>query len=185
MQETAAQDDLEPAIRKDAIPAIADDGSLYPVGKMEAHERNLLHQAVSVFVFSDGDLLIQKRAMGKYHSGGLWANTCCSHPHWGEELADCARRRLAEEVGLVIPLTRAGTLDYAADVGNGLYENERVAAFTADLDRSTVIFDPNPAEVSDLRWVSLDDLRQEVADTPEGFAPWLRIYLSRWAELEL
>ena len=76
------------------IPAIAADESLYPIEKIEAHRLGVLHQAVSIFVFCGADLLVQRRAAGKYHCGGLWANSCCSHPHWGETLQDCAERRL-------------------------------------------------------------------------------------------
>ena len=81
------------------IPAIAADGSLFPIGKLEAHRLGQKHLAVSVFVFAGEQLLIQRRADGKYHCGGQWANTCCTHPHWGESPADCARRRLMRRGG--------------------------------------------------------------------------------------
>ena len=167
----------------DLIPAIADDGSLYPVEKLAAHREGLLHQAISVFVLSGENLLLQRRASDKYHCGGLWANTCCSHPRWGEDMDNCARRRLAEELGLMLPLARAGTLDYSADVGDGLIEHERVTFYSCDLPANAVTVVADPAEVSETRWVSLGDVRQEVRREPERFAPWFRIYLSRWPEL--
>ena len=81
------------------------DGQLQPVDKIEAHERGLRHKAVSVFVMHGGALLLQRRALGKYHTPGLWANTCCTHPHWGEATVDCAVRRLREELGIAIGRT--------------------------------------------------------------------------------
>lgn len=168
------------------IPAIAADGSLYPVEKLAAHRAGLLHLAVSVFVFSrEGELLIQRRAAGKYHSGGLWANSCCSHPNWGEDIAASAQRRLTEELGFSSELTPAGRLDYRAPVSGGLTEWERVQAFRAEVDRTTLTLALDPAEVSDVRWAQPRQLMVEAAATPDRFAPWFRIYLERWDELAL
>ncbi len=168
------------------IPAVANDGTLYPVEKMHAHREGLLHLAISVFVFSRrGDLLIQRRAAGKYHSGGLWANTCCSHPRWGEGLAESARRRLREELGLDLPLAAAGRLDYCAEVSDGLVEWERVQAFSARINPDDAQLAPDPSEVSDVRWVGPAALRLEARLRPASFAPWFRIYLQRWDELDL
>lgn len=165
------------------IPAVAADGSLYPIEKMHAHITGQLHLAVSVFVF-DGDLLLlQRRAQAKYHCGGLWANTCCSHPHWHEAVEDCAARRLTEELGITLPLRRHLTVDYEADVGDGLREHERVTLFSASADRTRLVPAPNPEEVEATRWVSLADLRREIARDPQSFTPWLRIYLDRFPDL--
>jgi len=165
------------------IPAVASDGSLFPVEKMAAHVQGLLHLAVSVFVF-DGDLLlIQRRAAAKYHCGGQWANTCCSHPHWDETVEACAERRLQEELGFSIPLTRHQTVEYEASVGNGLSEHERVTLFTAQVDRSKLTIEPNPEEVDDVRWVDAKTLHAEVAETADAFTPWFRIYLERFPDL--
>ncbi|QLF68485.1 isopentenyl-diphosphate delta-isomerase [Peteryoungia desertarenae] len=166
------------------IPAVARDGSLYPIEKMKAHVDGVLHLAVSVFVF-DGDLLlIQKRASGKYHCGGQWANTCCSHPHWSESVEDCAERRLSEELGFAVPLTRHETVEYAADVGSGLKENERVTLFSAQVDRRRLDVVPNPEEVEAVQWVAPRNLYRAVAETPDAFTPWFRIYLERFPALQ-
>ncbi|MDP3897681.1 MAG: NUDIX domain-containing protein [Mesorhizobium sp.] len=167
------------------IPAIAQDGSLYPVEKLDAHRRGLKHLAVSVFVFAGDELLVQRRAAGKYHCGGLWANTCCTHPHWDETPEACAARRLREEVGIELPLSPRAVVDYRAEVTNGLIENERVHVFEGALPAVVPVtrFDRN--EVSELRWVRQAVLRREIARRPQDFTPWLRIYVDRWAELEL
>lgn len=167
------------------IPAIGSDESLYPIEKIEAHRRGVLHQAVSIFAFSGDALLIQRRAQGKYHCGGLWANTCCSHPHWGESLDDCAERRLQEELGLSAPMLQVSSIEYAADVGNGLWEHERVAVYHTTLDSDCAALRPNRDEVCEIRWETLGRLRLEAANRPETLAPWFRIYLDRWDELGL
>lgn len=164
------------------IPAIAEDGSLYPIEKMEAHRQGVRHLAISVFVFSGNRLLIQRRALSKYHCGGLWANTCCTHPHWGESASDGAPRRLREELGITgLTLEPIGVVDYSADVGGGLIENERVHMFRAETTGLDVR--PNPDEVCDTRWLTLDALRDQVAAMPTAFTPWFRIYIDRWAAL--
>lgn len=165
------------------IPAVAADGSLYPIEKMQAHLTGQLHLAVSVFVFDGDFLLLQRRARGKYHCGGLWANTCCSHPHWRETVEDCATRRLTEELGITLPLRRHLTVDYQADVGAGLREHERVTLFSASADRTHLVPVPNPEEVEATRWISLGSLRREIARDPSSFTPWLRIYLDRFPNL--
>jgi isopentenyl-diphosphate delta-isomerase len=167
------------------IPAIARDGSLFPIGKLRAHETGQKHLAVSVFVFSKGHLLIQKRARSKYHSGGQWANTCCSHPHWSEQPADCARRRLREELGLDLALHPRTIFDYRADVGNSLTENERVHVFSGHLTDPSAAIPFDPAEVEAVRWAPLEVLRRDSTEHPERFTPWFRIYLANWPALGL
>jgi len=158
------------------------DGALTPVEKLAVHRRGLRHKAVSVFVLdrsgADLRLLIQKRAAGKYHTPGLWANTCCTHPDWDEEPRDCAQRRLREELGItgLDPVFR-DRVEYRADVGGGMVEHEVVDIFTAEAAQ-TLALAPDPDEVSDLRWVALADLQAEIAADPERFTPWLRIYLA-------
>ena len=153
-------------------------GTLRPMDKLDVHLRGLRHKAVSVFVTRGPQVLLQQRAAGKYHSAGLWANTCCTHPHWGESPADCAARRLAEELGLIgLTLRPGGQLEYRADVGNGMIEHELVDVFLAEAP-SDMLLTLNPAEVSATRWADLDQLAKDVATRPQDYTAWLRIYLS-------
>ncbi|MBL8581506.1 MAG: isopentenyl-diphosphate Delta-isomerase [Rhizobiaceae bacterium] len=186
MPAAAAQPPSRPSAEEaSVIPAIAGDGSLFPIGKIDAHRRGQLHMAVSVFVFAGETLLVQRRAMDKYHCGGQWANTCCTHPHWGESASDCAHRRLFEELGLAMNLDACGIVDYRADVGNGLVENERVHVFRGDVAGEFPVRSFNRREVMDVAWIGPAKLRRQVQDTPERFTPWIRIYLDRWPELAL
>lgn len=163
------------------IPAWV-DGVLTPVEKLEVHERGLRHKAVSVFVMDGTRVLLQKRAAVKYHTPGLWANTCCTHPDWDEDPAACAVRRLREELGItgLYPAHR-DRVEYRAEVGNGLVEHE-VADIYVALATTKLPLDPNPDEVEDVRWIDLFDLRAEIARRPERFTPWLRIYLTDHSE---
>ncbi len=155
------------------------DGTLAPVEKLEVHRRGLRHMAVSVFVTRGEDVLIQRRALGKYHTPGLWANTCCTHPRWGESQEACAVRRLGEELGIHgLTLTPRERLEYRAAVGNGLIEHEVVDIFVTEAPEGLVI-EPDPEEVMAVRWVSLSDLTRDVVRDPAGFTPWLRIYLEQ------
>ncbi|WP_425040024.1 isopentenyl-diphosphate Delta-isomerase [Primorskyibacter sp. S187A] len=158
------------------IPAWV-DGKLEPVEKLDVHKRGLRHKAVSVFVLRDEQILLQQRALEKYHTPGLWANTCCTHPDWGESSEACAIRRLKEELGITgqVPQFRQRA-EYRADVGNGMIEHELVDIFIVDATRDMGI-ELNPEEVRDTRWISFADLAHEVATRPEIFTPWLRIYL--------
>lgn len=156
-------------------------GDLVAVEKLEAHERGLKHKAVSVFVLCGNDVLIQRRAMCKYHTPGLWANTCCTHPHWGEDPEACAQRRLSEELGIAgLTLEYRDQLEYRADVGSGLIEHELVDVFVAEL-AARVAVRPNPDEVMDTAWIGLDLLAERARKTPEQFTPWIRIYLEKHA----
>jgi isopentenyl-diphosphate delta-isomerase len=161
----------------DTIPAWV-DGRLVAVDKLEVHRRGLWHPAVSVFLMDGPRTLLQRRAAAKYHTPGLWANACCTHPRPGEDPAACAARRLREELGLgPVALTPLGRVAYAAPVGGGMVEREEVALFAAETD-SRLPFRPDPAEVMATRWITLDDLRAELAARPADFTPWLRIYLA-------
>ncbi|MDJ1009080.1 MAG: isopentenyl-diphosphate Delta-isomerase [Paracoccaceae bacterium] len=159
------------------------DGELTPVEKLDAHVRGLRHKAVSVFVMDGNKVLLQKRAAGKYHTPGLWTNTCCTHPDWDETAEACAVRRLGEELGIagVRPLHR-GQVEYRADVGGGLTEHEVVEVFTAEAGRGLAVA-PNPEEVEEVRWVALGTLADEIAARPGAFTPWLRIYLSQHRDM--
>lgn len=159
------------------IPAW-EDGILKPVEKLTAHQRGLKHKAVSVFVMAENQVLIQQRAAQKYHTPGLWANTCCTHPQWDEPADVCANRRLDDELGIrgLSPIHR-GQVEYRADVGGGLIEHEVVEVFLATAPRDLEVR-PNPGEVMATRWVDYAALVQEVATNPDVFTPWLRIYLA-------
>jgi len=159
------------------IPAWV-NGTLTQVEKLEVHQRGLRHKAVSVFVMRGREVLLQRRALGKYHTPGLWANTCCTHPRWGESDLACAARRLHEELGISgLPLQRSGGIEYRADVGGGLIEHEVVEVFSAQAP-AHLTPQPDPDEVMQTRWITLEALAAEVQATPDKFTPWLRIYLA-------
>jgi isopentenyl-diphosphate delta-isomerase len=163
------------------IPAWV-NGNLVPVDKLEAHVKGLRHKAVSVFVTCGKNVLIQRRAMTKYHTPGLWANTCCTHPEWEESSLDCANRRLSEELGITgLAPDYRDRVEYRADVGNALIEHEVVDIFVAEASAELVV-NPDPAEVMATRWLSYDTLLAEVRDNPAEFTPWLRIYLDTYAD---
>ncbi|WP_298499223.1 isopentenyl-diphosphate Delta-isomerase [uncultured Maritimibacter sp.] len=162
---------------KDMIPTWV-DGTLTPVEKLTAHTEGLRHRAVSVFLVHEDEILIQQRAAGKYHTPGLWANTCCTHPRWDEAPVDCANRRLDEELGItgVSPVWK-DQIEYRAEVGGGMIEHEVVDLFLVTTDHRPTLH-LNPDEVDGVRWIGLAALETEVAEHPERFTPWLRIYLA-------
>lgn len=146
--------------------------------KMEAHRKGVLHRAFSVFLYNDQkQLLMQRRASNKYHSGGLWTNTCCSHPRPGETILGAANRRLEEEMGIRnVSLSIVDHILYKVEFENGLTEHEYDY-----IVEGIYRFDPvlNPDETDDFRWVALDELKAEVSKTPEKFTYWLRHFLMR------
>lgn len=138
--------------------------------KLEAHRTGALHRAFSVFVFdSQGDLLLQRRARTKYHSGGRWTNTCCGHPRPGEDTARAAGRRLREEMGITCPLTPAGRFTYRADVGGGLEEHEVDHVYVGVFDGVPLAA---PAEVDAWRRCALPALHAELRRAPGAFTAW-------------
>jgi len=138
--------------------------------KLSVHRSGELHRAFSVFAFNArGELLLQRRALTKYHSGGLWTNSACGHPRPGEETADAARRRLFEELGIsCAELTPAGVYRYRAEILD-LVENELDHLFVTTVDGDPV---PDPDEVSDWRFVAPDELDEWIAAEPEAFTAW-------------
>lgn len=146
--------------------------------KLEAHRRALLHRAFSVFIFNDkGQMLLQQRALNKYHSPGLWTNACCSHPRPGEDTLAAAHRRLREEMGLDAELNSLGSFIYRAEFGNGLTEHEFDHVFSGKTERQPVI---NPDEVNDYSWQDTDQIKARMASHPEEFTVWFRIAMERW-----
>ncbi|MFZ4462665.1 MAG: isopentenyl-diphosphate Delta-isomerase [Bacteroidales bacterium] len=147
--------------------------------KMEAHEKAILHRAFSVFLFnSQNEFLLQRRAFGKYHSPGLWTNTCCSHPRKDELAIDAAKRRLREEMGMQSEIREIFSFVYKADVGQGLTEHEFDHVFAGFTDDCPLI---NPEEVAEWKYLSLDELKQQMQAEPEQFTVWFRI---AFAEVE-
>lgn len=147
--------------------------------KLEAHRRGVLHRAVSVVIFDrNGRLLLQRRAATKYHSPGLWANTCCSHPRTGESPLAAAHRRLGEEMGMTCALRRAFAFRYDESVGAGLREHEYDHVFVGSSDAAP---QPDPAEVDSWRFVDERTLRDELARSPERFTTWFHILVRHLA----
>jgi isopentenyl-diphosphate delta-isomerase len=141
--------------------------------KTEAHQRGVLHRALSVFIFnSKGELLLHRRAMGKYHSSGLWSNTCCSHPRPGEKVADAANRRLQEEMGMKAGLTELFYFIYKADLGNGLYEHEADHVFAGKTDE-----DPKPdaSEVMEWKWMEPTAISNDMDVNPNSYTIWFQL----------
>ena len=163
-------------LHEDIIAVDIERNTVYPVEKLEAHLHNIPHLAVSVFVFKNQQLLLQKRADTKYHSGGLWANTVCSHPRWQESPSDCAHRRLEEELGWQIPLQEFGTINYQSKVGE-LFENEQVSCFFGEYDEKLDINLFNKDEVSTVAWIKYSEISSLVVQKPEIFAEWFKIYI--------
>lgn len=146
--------------------------------KIKAHENGgRLHRAFSIFIFnSNGDLLLQQRALIKYHFGSLWSNTCCGHPRPGEETIDAAHRRLGEEFGFDTELKENSSLIYNADFTNGLTEREFDHSFVGIFDGQP---SPNPEEIEDFKWISLEDLKEDIDKNPEKYTPWFKMFVSR------
>ncbi|HRZ27249.1 MAG TPA: isopentenyl-diphosphate Delta-isomerase [Spirochaetota bacterium] len=141
--------------------------------KLRAHREGLLHRAFSVFLFdSQNRLLIQKRHSDKYHSAGLWSNTCCSHPYPGEDTAVAARRRLREEMGIECNISEIFVFHYEARLdGSGLIENEIDHVFVG-LYNGPVLFDP--VEIEDIRWVAKDELMNDMKNNSNHYTVWFR-----------
>jgi len=144
-------------------------------GKLEAHHLGKLHRAFSVFIFnSKEELLIQKRAMSKYHSGGLWSNTCCGHPRSGEDILVAARRRLREEMGIDCNLREVYKFIYKTKFDNGLTEHEYNHVLVGKSDASPIV---NPEEAEDWKWIDLRVLRENMKDKPNQYTYWFKICL--------
>ncbi|MCX6767309.1 MAG: isopentenyl-diphosphate Delta-isomerase [Candidatus Micrarchaeota archaeon] len=145
--------------------------------KMAVHREGKLHRAFSIFVFnSKGELMIHRRAKEKYHSGGLWTNTCCSHPRPGEKLEEAVHRRLKEEMGLDCPLKEVFHFVYKVKFGNGLFEHELDHVFTGKYDGNPK---PDPEEVEDWKWVGMLELEKDVKKNPDNYTYWFKAALPK------
>ncbi|MFT3978933.1 MAG: isopentenyl-diphosphate Delta-isomerase [Ferruginibacter sp.] len=149
------------------------DEAIGTMEKMQAHQTASLHRAFSVFIFnSKGEMLLQKRALQKYHSGGLWTNACCSHPLPGEETSTAALRRLKEEMGFETALQHAFTFTYKTEFDNGLTEHEVDHVFTGIYDG---IVAPDEQEVSACRYTSMREIKHSLAQEPQAYTSWFGI----------
>ena len=151
-------------------------GKMVGVGeKLKSHRDGLLHRAFSIFILnSREEVLLQRRALGKYHSPGLWSNTCCGHPRPGEEVAAAARRRLKAEMGLDCQLKVIGSFIYRADVGGGLVEHEFDHLLIGHTDRAPIL---NSEETMGSKWMRFKTLAAELNERPQDFTRWLRIIM--------
>lgn len=146
--------------------------------KQQAHINGLLHRAFSVFLFnSKGEMLLQKRASGKYHSPLKWTNAVCSHPRIEETYLEGARRRVKEELGIETDLSEKFSFIYKADVGNGLWEHELDHVFVGTFEDE---FHLNKEEVEEVRYIALEDLDREMSENPENFTEWFKIILEEY-----
>lgn len=148
--------------------------------KLKVHEEGKLHRCFSIFVFNTkGELLLQRRALNKYHCGGLWANTCCSHPRPDEDLNDAVHRRMVEEMGFDCDLKEVFMFTYRAEFDNGLTEHEFDHVFMGVCDIEPK---PNPEEVASYKYISVKDLLKEFEDNPNIYAVWLKIALKEFID---
>ena len=148
------------------------DNAIGEEEKLEAHKKGLLHRCFSIFIFnSNGELMLQKRAGGKYHSGGLWSNTCCSHPAPGEATADAARRRLIDEMGIDTELKEIHTFMYKTKLDNGFTEYEYDHVFFGKYSKDPIL---NKNEAEDWKWASTKWLAKDLKNNSEKYTYWLR-----------
>jgi len=160
-----------------------EDNEIGTMEKIEAHEKALLHRAFSVFIFnSAGKMLLQQRAFDKYHSGGLWTNTCCSHPFPNESVPQAALRRLKEEMGLEARLEYLFWFEYMAPFDNGLTEHEIDHVYIGFTDELPAI---NPQEVADYTYLFIHEIQADIERNPEKYTVWFRIIFNRFLEEEL
>ncbi len=143
------------------------------IEKMEAHRKALLHRAFSIFIFNArGEMLLQQRALGKYHSPGLWTNSCCSHPRPGEAIDEAAGRRLKEEMGIETPLIKIFDFIYRTEFDNGLTEFEFDHVYTGTYSGQ---LNPDKQEVKDYCFRSMEDIEQDLSRLPEKYSAWFKI----------
>jgi isopentenyl-diphosphate delta-isomerase len=154
------------------------DNEIGRMEKLEAHQKGMLHRAFSVLIMnSNGEMLIQKRASGKYHSGGLWSNACCSHPVGKSPIDQEARERLINEMGIDTPLSFQYDFIYKVDLENNLIEHELDYVFLGYFDAAPKI---NKEEVEDWKYISIQKLQDDVHANPEKYSYWFRLILNRW-----
>jgi len=167
-------------IEEQVILVDENDNQIGLMPKMEAHEKALLHRAFSVFVFNDNnELMLQQRALHKYHSPGLWTNTCCSHQRDGETNLEAGKRRLQEEMGFVTELEETTSFIYKAPFDNGLTEHEYDHVMIGYYNDEPNI---NEAEVADWKWMNLEDVKVDIALHPKKYTAWFKIIFDKFYE---
>ena len=146
--------------------------------KILAHKKNLLHRAFSIFIFNDSfEILLQKRAPNKYHSGNLWTNTCCSHPLENLSLVESAKKRLVEEMGIKANLNEVFSFIYQAEFDNGLSEYEYDHVLFGISNNKPIL---NPDEAIDYKWIKISDLTAQIEKNPGNFTVWLQIMINNY-----
>jgi isopentenyl-diphosphate delta-isomerase len=156
------------------------DQEIGSMEKMEVHEKGLLHRAFSILIFnSKNEMLLQQRALSKYHSGGLWTNTCCSHPRKEESTLQAANRRLIEEMGFSTELEEKFSFIYRAELDKNMIEHELDHVFFGTFEGE---FQFNREEVKAIRWISISDLIQEIKDSPSSFTEWFKILMNEYLD---
>lgn len=146
--------------------------------KMEAHEKGLLHRAFSVFVFNEkNELMLQQRAHSKYHSPGLWTNTCCSHQREGESNIEAGKRRLQEEMGFSTDLQDTTSFIYKAPFDNGLTEHEFDHILVGKYNNEPNL---NPEEAADYKWLQLEEVKEDMKKNPHLYTEWFKIIFNKY-----
>lgn len=151
------------------------DNEIGQMEKLEAHQKGLLHRAFSILIFNDkGELLLQRRAFGKYHSEGLWTNTCCSHPNPGESNLSAAHRRLQEEMGFDCEMKELFYFIYKAELDNNLIEHELDHVIVGHSNQDPIL---NQEEAIDYRWLNLDQLKKSIIEQPSDYTFWFKLII--------
>ena len=151
------------------------DNQIGTMGKMEVHRKGLLHRAFSVFIINEkNELLLQQRAFSKYHSPGLWTNTCCSHQRDGESNINAGMRRLKEEMGFSSELREINSFIYKVKFDNGLIEHELDYILVGEYENDV---EPNSQEVDDWKWIDLDEINDDIKTNPEEYTEWFKIIM--------
>ncbi len=149
--------------------------------KMEAHRKGVLHRAFSVFVFNEKkELMIQQRALNKYHCPGLWSNTCCSHPRQGETILSASHRRLQEEMGFNCKLEEVGSFLYRTEFDNGLIEHEYDHVLMGVYNENPII---NCEEVENWKWIDLFSLKEDIQNNPAMYTYWFKVALEKFPHI--
>lgn len=159
------------------------DKEIATLDKLSAHVEGKLHRAISIFLFNDkGEMLLQQRALSKYHSGGLWTNACCSHPRPQESVLNAAKRRLFEEMRISCELEKILEFTYRADLDNNLIEHEFDHVFMGRFNAEPIL---NRDEAESWKWISTPDLLRDVKEHPQNYTAWFKIVLPQVLELSL